>query len=180
MESKTVEPAKAVAGTTDVPGDKSISHRAVILGALSVTPCRVENFLAAEDCLATAEAFRQMGVPIEQAGTRLEIKGRGLDGLKAPAKIIDCGNSGTTTRLLMGVLTGQPFEVELAGDASLSRRPMKRVMEPLSQMGAFFTPKGAAPDRLPLRVRGTHSVRSLSWKSPVASAQVKSAILLAG
>jgi 3-phosphoshikimate 1-carboxyvinyltransferase len=180
MESKTVKPAARVGGTADVPGDKSISHRSVILGSLSVTPCRVDNFLTAEDCLSTVEAFRQMGVVIEQNKTQLEICGNGLEGLKPPRGPINCGNSGTTTRLLMGVLTGQPFEVELFGDASLSRRPMARVMEPLAKMGAFFTPKGSAPDRLPLRVRGTHTVHSLSWKCPVASAQVKSAILLAG
>src|SRR5258708_2449349 len=180
MESKALQPAGRVGGVADVPCDKSISHRAVILGALSVTPTRVENFLSAEDCLANAEAFRQMGIQIEHDKNQLQIKGKGLEGLKAPTRAIDCGNSGTTTRLLMGVLTGQPFDVELVGDASLSKRPMARVMKPLSEMGAFFTPKGPAPDRLPLRVHGTHSVRSITWKSPVASAQVKSAILLAG
>jgi len=174
---QSVEPAADLRGDLEVPGDKSISHRAVILGALSVTPTRVENFLNGEDCLSTVNAFRQMGIRIEQDKNNLEIHGKGLEGLRAPAQPINCGNSGTTARLLMGVLTGQPFEVELRGDASLSKRPMSRVIEPLTRMGATF-PTDATT--LPLKIRGCHSVRTLAWKSPVASAQVKSAILLAG
>ncbi|MFA5974658.1 MAG: 3-phosphoshikimate 1-carboxyvinyltransferase [Elusimicrobiota bacterium] len=180
MESKTIAPAKTVAGTVEVPGDKSISHRAVILGALSNRVCAVDNFLLADDCLRTVEAFRQMGIVIESSGTHLSIRGQGLDGLKRPAGPIQCGNSGTTTRLLMGVLTGQPFDVQLIGDASLSRRPMDRVIEPLSQMGANFLDIKDKPAYLPLRMQGSRNVRSIHWKSPVASAQVKSAILLAG
>lgn len=188
MTSKKVEPASNVQGSIAVPGDKSISHRAIILGGLSNRACRVENFLEAEDCLCTLEAFRAMGVPIERQGSTLEIRGQGLDRLKAPKQIIWCGNSGTTTRLLMGVLTGQPFEVRLQGDASLSNRPMDRIIEPLSKMGAFFYTVVPGTTELvpgtmvhlPLRMRGTHSVKALQWKSPVASAQVKSAILLAG
>ncbi len=179
MESKTVQPAAELGGTLDVPGDKSISHRAVILGALSVTPTHIKNFLSAEDCLCTIEAFRQMGVTIQHRGSDVEIRGKGLDGLSAPAAAIDCGNSGTTTRLLMGVLTGQPFEVSLRGDASLSRRPMGRVIEPLTKMGAVFT-HGKNAGCLPLKMRGSKVVHPIAWKSPVASAQVKSAILLAG
>jgi len=169
-----------------VPGDKSISHRAVILGALSNRGCTVENFLEGEDCLCTVDAFRAMGVPIDRQGAHLEIHGQGLEGLKAPAKPIWCGNSGTTARLLMGVLTGQPFEVRLEGDPSLSKRPMDRVIGPLSEMGAFFLDlkdsglPSVRPAHLPLRIRGTHSVKSIRWKSPAASAQIKSAILLAG
>jgi len=180
MESKTVARASVFAGAVDVPGDKSISHRAVILGALSNRVCTVENFLVAEDCLRTMEAFRQMGISIDRQDRRLQIRGAGLEGLKAPKQPIDCGNSGTTTRLLMGVLTGQPFEVRLQGDASLSRRPMDRVIEPLSKMGAFFLDVQESPAHLPLRMVGTRNVKPLQWKSPVASAQVKSAILLAG
>src|SRR5207237_1117906 len=111
MPSKTLAPAKAVRGTVSVPGDKSISHRAVILAALSNRMCTVENFLEAEDCLCTLEAFRALDVPIVRKKTSLQIQGMGLDKLKAPASRLWCGNSGTTTRLLMGVLTGQPFEV---------------------------------------------------------------------
>jgi 3-phosphoshikimate 1-carboxyvinyltransferase len=180
MESKVVRPAVSVGGLCSVPGDKSISHRALILGALSNRGCSVANFLEAEDCLCTLEAFRVMGINIERQGSALEIHGQGLDGLKAPAKPIWCGNSGTTTRLLMGVLTGQPFEVRLEGDPSLSKRPMDRVIDPLSKMGAFFLDIKDTPAHLPVRMRGTRSVKSLRWKSPVASAQVKSAILLAG
>jgi 3-phosphoshikimate 1-carboxyvinyltransferase len=180
MESCTIQPVAKVAGTLNVPGDKSISHRAVILGSLSNRVCTVDNFLVAEDCLSTAEAFQSMGVPIERSGTHLQIRGQGLEGLKKPKGPIDCGNSGTTTRLLMGVLTGQPFEVQLHGDASLSRRPMDRVIEPLSKMGAFFLDIKSKPATLPLRMHGTRDVHSIQWKSPVASAQVKSAILLAG
>jgi len=179
METKTLQPAPRMAGTLSVPGDKSISHRAVILGSLSNRPCQVDNFLDADDCMRTVDAFRQMGVSIDRQETSLKIIGRGLDRLHAPAAPINCGNSGTTTRLLMGVLTGQPFEVHLFGDDSLSNRPMDRVIEPLAKMGAFFMP-GPKPGRLPLRMHGTRDVRALHWKSPVASAQVKSAILLAG
>jgi 3-phosphoshikimate 1-carboxyvinyltransferase len=180
MQAKVVTPAAALSGTLTVPGDKSISHRAAILGALSNRACTASNFLEAEDCLCTVEAFRAMGIKIERQGSALEIHGQGLDGLKAPVKPIWCGNSGTTARLLLGVLSGQPFEVRLEGDASLSKRPMDRVIDPLSKMGAFFLDLKDVPAHLPLRMRGTHSVKSLQWKSPVASAQVKSAILLAG
>src|SRR5882762_7442372 len=153
MESKTLHPVNEVGGFAEVPGDKSISHRAVILGALSETPTRVENFLIGEDCLCTVRAFQQMGVRIEQDQNQLQIEGHGLEGLRAPSGVIDCGNSGTTARLLMGVLTGQPFEVELAGDESLSRRPMDRVIEPLSKMGAFFRDMGKSTGWLPLLIR---------------------------
>jgi 3-phosphoshikimate 1-carboxyvinyltransferase len=180
MKTKSLAPANRVGGTVSVPGDKSISHRSVILGALSNRVCTVDGFLVAEDCLRTLEAFRSMGVEIERDDRRLQIRGKGLEGLRKPAAPIECGNSGTTTRLLMGVLTGQPFEVRLQGDASLSRRPMDRVIEPLEKMGAFFLDIKDKPAHLPLRMHGTRDVRPLQWKSPVASAQVKSAILLAG
>lgn len=196
MESKVVRPAASMTGEVVAPGDKSISHRAVILGALSNRACEVINFLEAEDCLCTVDAFRALGIDIERHGNTLLIHGKGIDGLRKPASTIWCGNSGTTTRLLMGVLTGHPFEVRLEGDPSLSKRPMDRVIDPLSHMGAFFLnesstvprlPAGQAgptsdvgPRTLPLRMRGTHSVKPIRWKSPVASAQVKSAILLAG
>lgn len=169
-----------VQGYCVVPGDKSISHRAVILGALSNRVCTVDNFLAAEDCLCTVDAFRAMGIDIDRQDNHLQIRGKGIDGLRSPGKAIWCGNSGTTTRLLMGVLTGQPFDVRLEGDASLSKRPMDRVIDPLSKMGAFFLDIKSTPATLPLRMHGTRDVRPLAYVSPVASAQVKSAILLAG
>ncbi len=191
MESRRLQPSKRLVGTCTVPGDKSISHRAVILGALSSGPCSVDNFLVAEDCLRTVEAFRQLGVKIEREDNHLVIQGRGLRGLVAPRGPIDCGNSGTTTRLLMGVLTGHPFEVQLHGDESLSRRPMDRVIAPLSRMGASFRDSSGtllAPSELvshgkahlPLRIIGTKIVQPIHWTSAVASAQVKSAVLLAG
>jgi len=186
MDSKTVQPASTLSGSLEVPGDKSISHRAVILGALSNRTCIVNNFLVAEDCLCTLDAFRALGIVVERQSHKVRIEGKGLDGLRASAQPLWFGNSGTTTRLMMGVLTGQPFEVRMEGDASLSRRPMDRVVDPLSQMGAFFlpTPEDKESDlgftHLPIRMHGTRSVRPIRWKSPVASAQVKSAILLAG
>lgn len=183
MAFKRIRPVASLAGELSVPGDKSISHRSVILGALSDVPCRVDGFLVAEDTLCTLEAFRAMGIAIERDGSSLRITGKGLEGLRAPHDPIWCGNSGTTTRLLMGVLTGHPFPVRLEGDASLSRRPMDRVATPLARMGAHAQAPGRTdgePLHLPLLFHGTRSVRTLNWKNPVASAQVKSAILLAG
>jgi 3-phosphoshikimate 1-carboxyvinyltransferase len=130
MESKTIVPAARAHGDFVVPGDKSTSHCAVILGALSNRVCTVDNFLSAEDCLCTVEAFRSFGIEIDRQENHLQIRGKGLDGLRPSAKPVWCGNSGTTTRLLMGVLTGQPFDVRLEGDPSLSlprsRRPRRR------------------------------------------------------
>lgn len=167
------------------PPDKSISHRAVILSSLAEGTSIIRNFLFAEDPLSTVNAFRQMGVEIrtEQQGARdrgqetnIIINGKGLSGLSAPKAEIDCGNSGTTMRFLCGVLSGQPFSAVLKGDASLTRRPMKRVMEPLSRMGAAFQSDNGYP---PLTVSGGN-LRPIDYRSPIASAQVKSAILLAG
>ena len=179
----------ALSGEIAAPPDKSISHRAVILAALADGKSSIKNFLAAEDPLRTVEAFRQMGVEIkvsecqsvrvsECRGTAdLIINGNGLMGLNAPKGIIDCGNSGTTMRLLCGVLVGQPFSVTLTGDASLSKRPMQRIITPLTEMGANITSQ--AKGCPPLNVGGG-SVKPINYKSPVASAQVKSAVLLAG
>jgi 3-phosphoshikimate 1-carboxyvinyltransferase len=174
------------------PPDKSISHRSIILSSLAQGKSMIRNFLYAEDPLSTIGAFRQMGVEIEVGAihessvqkdngeitspVQVIVHGKGLYGLKAPEASIDCGNSGTTMRLLCGVLAGQTFSVTLKGDASLSRRPMKRVMEPLSQMGAAFSSDNGHP---PLHIKGS-KLRPISYVSPVASAQVKSAILLAG
>lgn len=165
-------------GTVAAPGDKSISHRAVILGSLAEGTTRVGNFLAGEDCLATAAAFRALGVPIRVQGAEVEIEGVGLAGLREPPNVLDLGNSGTGMRLLAGVLAGQPFFSILSGDASLSRRPMRRVVEPLRRMGAAIDGRqdGALP---PLAIRGG-GLRGLDYESPVASAQVKSCLLLAG
>jgi len=164
-----------------VPGDKSISHRAVMLAALSNGVCQIEGFLPSEDCRSTVNAMRALGVEIEElneAGTLLRVHGRsGV--LEKPEGPIDCGNSGTTMRLLSGILAAQPFEVELIGDESLSRRPMKRIATPLEKMGAKITGSGERC-MAPLNVRGTGKVKAIQYESPVSSAQVKSAIMLAG
>lgn len=161
-----------------VPGDKSISHRAIMLAALSNGPCKITNFLEGEDCLSTAKAFRQLGVTIEQPepGTVVVIGSRGE--FTAPEGDIDCGNSGTTMRLMSGILAAQPFTSRLTGDPSLSKRPMRRVIEPLTQMGANFTTEGEGGTP-PLVIKGG-PLKAITYRTPVASAQVKSAVLLAG
>jgi 3-phosphoshikimate 1-carboxyvinyltransferase len=161
-----------------VPGDKSISHRAVIFGALALGKTRIEGFLAGEDCLSTVACIWQLGVRAEVDNDRVLVDGVGLEGLREPADVLNAGNSGTTARLLLGVLAGQPFYSVLTGDASLRSRPMGRVTAPLSQMGAQFWGRERAR-LLPLSVHGG-LLRPLDYTSPVASAQVKSAILLAG
>lgn len=166
-------------GSIRVPGDKSISHRAMMLGALADGVSRVGGFLEGEDTLATAAAFRAMGVRIEDDGAgRKIVHGVGIDGLRAPAAPIDCGNAGTGMRLMAGLLSGQRFDSTLIGDASLSRRPMRRVTEPLAKMGARIdTAEGGLP---PLHVHGGQALVGIDYDLPVASAQVKSALLLAG
>lgn len=162
-----------------VPGDKSISHRAALLAALSSGPCRLDNYLTGEDCLGTIAALRQLGASIE-AGAPGEFTVHGVAGkFTESSGDIDCGNSGTTMRLLSGLLAGQPFRSRLVGDASLSRRPMRRIMEPLRLMGAELSTEGAG-DCPPLVIRGTRDLRGVTYRLPVASAQVKSAVLLAG
>lgn len=172
-------PGGRLAGRIRVPGDKSISHRSIMLGSLAKGTTEIEGFLEGEDALATLAAFRAMGVTIEgpEAG-RVVVHGVGMHGLKAPQQPIDCGNSGTSMRLLAGLLSGQPFDTTLVGDASLSRRPMQRVVGPLAQMGAMIetTDAGTAP----MKIHGGRSLQGIAYRSPVASAQVKSCILLAG
>lgn len=170
--------ATALKGEITVPGDKSISHRAVMFGALSNGTTEITNFLNGADCLSTIDCFRRLGIDIETTKERILIHGRGLHGLQKPSQILDTGNSGTTTRLLSGILCAQPFESILDGDASIRTRPMRRIILPLSQMGADITSL-RQNDCVPLRITGTH-LNGISYHSPVASAQVKSAILLAG
>ncbi|WP_018994965.1 3-phosphoshikimate 1-carboxyvinyltransferase [Thioalkalivibrio sp. ALJ2] len=179
MNTFTVQPGGTLSGVARVPGDKSISHRSIMLGALAEGETRVTGFLEGADCLATLEAFRAMGVPIERKGPgEVVIQGRGLQGLQAPDRPLDMGNSGTAMRLLCGVLAGQSFDSELIGDESLTRRPMRRVTEPLALMGAQIeTSETGTP---PLRIRGGAPLRGTDHVLQVASAQVKSAILLAG
>lgn len=165
-------------GTVTVPGDKSISHRSVMFGALAEGTTRVTNFLQGADCLSTINCFQKLGIRIENQENELRIHGKGLHGLHAPTETLDTGNSGTTTRLICGILAGQAFTSELNGDPSIRNRPMKRIMEPLSQMGArieSLQDNGCAP----LRIQGT-SLHGIHYVSEVASAQVKSCILLAG
>ena len=175
-----VRPIERLAGTVEVPGDKSVSHRAALLGALANGVTEVQGYLEGEDCLRTLTAIQMMGVEVTKKGPgHYRIAGVGLDGLVEPGDVVDCGNSGTTARLLIGLLAGQPFWTLLTGDESLRRRPMKRVVEPLGRMGATIVGR-ADGGRLPLAVRGAERPRAISYDSPVASAQVKSAILLAG
>ena len=181
-EGKEIRPAKrGLTGKIRVPGDKSVSHRSVMFSAIAKGQVRVRNFLEAADCLSTAACMRALGAGVErQADGSFLVTGVGLHGLKEPQGILDAGNSGTTLRLLLGILAAQPFFSSLTGDASLSRRPMGRVVEPLTRMGAVI--RGRGSDRfLPLAVLPHEgSLRAMDYESPVASAQVKSAVLLAG
>lgn len=165
-------------GSIAVPGDKSISHRCIMFGSIADGITEVRNFLQGADCLATIRCFRSLGIEIEETDSTVTVHGKGLHGLSAPDRILDVGNSGTTTRLLSGILSGQPFESRLSGDESLNSRPMKRIMDPLTQMGARISSipgNGCAPLHIaPSSLHGIH------YDSPVASAQVKSCILLAG
>lgn len=171
-------PVNRVQGKVRVPGDKSISHRAIMLGALADGTTEVSGFLEGEDCLATMRAFQAMGVPITHHGEgRVTIHGRGLHGLQAPDKTLDVGNSGTSMRLMAGVLAGQAFDSVLVGDASLMKRPMRRVTEPLTQMGADI--QTGATGTAPLAIHGK-ALQAIDYTLPVASAQLKSCLLLAG
>lgn len=165
-------------GEISVPGDKSISHRAVMFGALANGTTEITHFLQGADCLSTIDCFRRMGIDIENTPSRILIHGKGLRGLSAPSSALDVGNSGTTLRLISGILSGQDFKVLLDGDASIRRRPMKRIMTPLSMMGAkigSLKGNGCAP----LHIKG-QALHAIHYQSPVASAQVKSCVLLAG
>lgn len=170
--------AEALKGTVTVPGDKSISHRSVMFGALAEGTTRVTNFLQGADCLSTIDCFRKLGIRIENTEEEILIHGKGLHGLHAPSGTLNTGNSGTTTRLICGILAGQRFQTELTGDASIQSRPMRRIMEPLSQMGARIESL-RGNDCAPLRIRG-RGLHGIDYRSNVASAQVKSCILLAG
>ena len=165
-------------GEITVPGDKSISHRGIMLGALANGTTSITNFLKGADCLSTISCFQKMGIEIEETENEILVHGKGLHGLSAPKEILAAGNSGTTTRLISGILAGQNFSCDLTGDASIQKRPMKRIMTPLSMMGADITSvhnNGCAP----LHIKGA-PLKGISYQSPVASAQVKSCVLFAG
>ena len=167
-----------LSGELTVPGDKSISHRAVMFGSLAQGTTKITHFLEGADCLSTISCFQKMGIDIERNASEILVHGKGLHGLNAPSEILDVGNSGTTTRLISGILAGQDFISELTGDASIRKRPMKRIMTPLSQMGAdiiSLNGNGCAP----LKISGK-KLQAIHYDSPVASAQVKSCVLLAG
>lgn len=170
--------AKKLNGELTIPGDKSISHRAVMFGSLAKGTTRVTHFLQGADCLSTISCFRKLGIEIENTPEEILIHGNGLHGLKAPSEVLDTGNSGTTTRLISGILAAQNFHVILTGDESICRRPMKRIITPLSMMGARITSQNGN-DCAPLSIEGT-KLSGIHYDSPVASAQVKSSILLAG
>lgn len=167
----------SVNGTINLPGDKSISHRAAMISAMADGETKIENFATNEDCASTLQCLRDLGVKIERKGTTVFIKGVGKKGFVKPNKPLDCGNSGTTMRLLAGILAGQDFETTLIGDESLQTRPMKRIIEPLEKMGAKVeSENGTAP----LKIHGKNPLEAITYNLPVASAQVKSCILLAG
>ena len=172
---------RGLTGRLRIPGDKSVSHRSVMFSALGRTPVRITNFLHAADCLSTVACMKALGAEVEMVSdTELVVTGHGLHGLQEPAGILDAGNSGTTLRLLMGLLAPQPFNAVFTGDASLSRRPMGRVIKPLSQMGAKIVGR-KGNTLLPITVCDPEAkLHGMTYESPVASAQVKSAILLAG
>ena len=180
MANLSINPAAKIRSEIRVPGDKSISHRAVMIGSIASGRSRLANFLPSADCLATVECFRKLGVEINIDGTRVEVYGRGLRGLKSPKDALDVGNSGTTIRLMTGILSGQPFVSRVTGDRSIQRRPMRRIADPLRAMGASIEGRTVEGDvYAPLRISGG-DLSPIEYDLPVASAQVKSAILLAG
>jgi 3-phosphoshikimate 1-carboxyvinyltransferase len=175
---KLITTKSSLNGTIKVPGDKSISHRAVMFGSIASGVTTIENFLPGEDCLSTIACFRKLGVKIHQDGSNVTVEGNGLGGLHESETVLDVGNSGTTIRLLMGILSGRPFHSVLIGDESIGKRPMTRVTRPLAQMGAKITGRRDG-EYTPLSLSGG-ALKGIEYKLPVASAQVKSAILLAG
>lgn len=178
MSSYRVAPVERIAGEVAVPGDKSVSHRAVMFGAIAAGTTRIAGFLEGEDCLSTMRAVRELGAVVEQpAAGEVVVHGVGLHGLKAAAGPLDMGNAGTAMRLFMGLLAAQPFDSVLVGDASLMRRPMERVAKPLREMGARIETLDGKP---PVRITGSAPLHGIRYAMPVASAQVKSAVLLAG
>src|SRR3989454_4064391 len=172
-----IAPAVRLRGVASVPGDKSISHRLAMIGAIAEDRTTIQNFAESADFLSTLDCLRRLGVPIHRDGNTVTIEGRGLAGLRKSSHELDAGNSGTTVRLMSGIMAGFPFESIFIGDESLSRRPMKRIMEPLRRFGAILEARD--DNYLPLKIRGG-SLSPVSFTMPIASAQVKSAVLLAG
>jgi 3-phosphoshikimate 1-carboxyvinyltransferase len=177
MAKKTISPGGSVSGVVELPGDKSISHRYAILAVLAEGTSEIRNYSPAADCASTLECVRRLGIAVDAKGEHVRIAGKGLDGLKASRKAIDAENSGSTIRMMSGVLAGQNFTSTITGDSSLRRRPMRRVVDPLRQMGADI--HSTDGDRAPLEIRGG-KLHAIDYALPMPSAQVKSAILLAG
>ena len=177
MSDFLVSPCNSLSGVITIPGDKSISHRAIMMGSIANGVTKVSGFLEGNDSLATLKSFQKMGVDIEQSGSKLTIKGLGMHGLKAPTKPLDLGNSGTSIRLMSGLLSAQSFDSELCGDESLSKRPMDRIIDPLRQMGAKIYGVNSKP---PLSISGNQPLKAITYELPIASAQIKSCLLLAG
>jgi len=175
--TEKIQPAKRLVGSVRMPGDKSISHRYAMLGAIAEGSSEIHNFATSADCQSTLDCLKKLGVQIDRREDVVFIQGVGLAGLKPPTSVLDAGNSGSTMRMLAGILAGQPFRSVLVGDASLSRRPMKRIIEPLTAMGARI--RSAAGGMPPLEIEGG-TLHPIRYELPVASAQVKSAVLLAG
>ncbi|MCD8037142.1 MAG: 3-phosphoshikimate 1-carboxyvinyltransferase [Clostridiales bacterium] len=174
-----IKPAATIKGNINVPGDKSISHRSVMLGSIAKGDTHVTGFLTGEDCLSTIACFKKLGIDIEIDGTNVTVHGKGLNGLSAPTETLDVGNSGTTLRLISGILAAQPFSCRITGDKSIQKRPMGRVATPLSLMGGKITSENSEKLTAPLNIEGQH-LKAMEYTLPVASAQVKSAIILAG
>jgi len=177
MDNMRIHQGRMLRGEIELPGDKSISHRAALLSAISEGRARIENFATSADCASTLSCLRELGVAIEQDGSTVAIEGAGKTGLRTPAKELDCGNSGTTMRLLAGILAGQDFGSVLTGDESLRSRPMKRIIGPLVSMGAEID---AVSGRAPIRIMGRTPLTAIEYMPEVASAQLKSCVLLAG
>jgi 3-phosphoshikimate 1-carboxyvinyltransferase len=177
MSKRTISPGGCVTGVVELPGDKSISHRYGILAALAEGTSEIINYASAADCRSTLECMRRLGAKVEVAADRVKITGAGLDGLQEPRKVLDAENSGSTMRMLAGVLAGQRFNSTITGDNSLRRRPMRRVVDPLTQMGANITTQEGG--RAPLEIRGS-KLHGIDYTTPIPSAQVKSAVLFAG
>ena len=176
MSDFLVSPCNSLSGVITIPGDKSISHRVIMMGSIANGVTKVSGFLEGNDSLATLKSFQKMGVDIDQSGSKLTIKGLGMHGLKAPTKPLDLGNSGTSIRLMSGLLSAQSFDSELCGDESLSKRPMDRIIDPLRQMGAKIYGVNSKP---PLSISGNQPLKAITYELPIASAQIKSCLLLA-
>lgn len=173
-----ITPLNKLSGSIHPPADKSITHRAIMLASISQGESVIDNFLSAQDCMCTLEAFRNMGIQTKIIDKKLFIKGKGLKGLEQPSIDLNAGNSGTTVRLMFGILSGQKIKANIIGDESLSQRPMKRIIEPLRRMGAKI--KAREDNYLPMEIIGSSDIKPISYNMPIASAQVKSCILFAG